>query len=242
MVAEVAGGPARRVDLDDVPSEGTGLLGECGGEGVDGLGVLDVAEELSGPRAGDVAPGERLNGIDVRRAPALPGRADGCTVRACVRGQGPVGCGETPPSVDGGAQGEPQACQPPDDLGEPGALQPHDAAEVCGRNPWPVGDESERALLAGFEQDGQQPVRAGITLDAAWERSPRQRLLGRPRPRRAGAAERGAQTEEDCPRRCAPDGRLGPCGSGVALEGEIGDERGISEQPARLSERPPRRA
>ena len=65
-VAEVAGGPARRVELDGLhPVART--AGRRGDEGVDGLGVLDVAEALAAARSGDVAPGERLVGIDGRR-------------------------------------------------------------------------------------------------------------------------------------------------------------------------------
>ena len=71
VVPEVAGRPAGRIELDDLPAQQGGLRGERGQEAVDGGGVLDVPEELA-EAIREVAQGRlRIPDKSIRRVFAL---------------------------------------------------------------------------------------------------------------------------------------------------------------------------
>ena len=91
---EVAGGPAGRVELDDLPSQVGRLAGHGGEEGVDGGGVLDVPEKLPTPGAGDVGPDDAVAGEPGGCAPTPFRLGQGGAVPAGQEGQGAVGEGQ----------------------------------------------------------------------------------------------------------------------------------------------------
>ena len=91
-------GAVGRVELRHLATCRAGLSRKRRGETVDGLGVLDVPEQLAAPCAGDVAPCERSAGVDGGRAPPPAGGSHGHAVPACEQRQPPVGEGEAPAS------------------------------------------------------------------------------------------------------------------------------------------------
>ena len=61
LVPEVPRRPSRRVDLFQIPSQRVCLPGQGGDEGVNGLGVLHISEQLSASSARHVAPVQLSN-------------------------------------------------------------------------------------------------------------------------------------------------------------------------------------
>ena len=98
---EVARCPLGRVDLHDLPSQGIGLPRQGCDEGVNGVGVLDVPEQLAGPAAGQIAPLEW--GVFIREgdAPSSSRHGDRGAVPAGHQRNPLVGEGKASAAVDG---------------------------------------------------------------------------------------------------------------------------------------------
>ena len=99
-MAEKAGRPPGRVKVHGFPTLRPGLVGQHRQEPVDGLGVLQVAQQLAAAGAVDVAPGQRDFRLDRRGAPALSGQPHGGPVAAGQHRQPPVGKGQAAASPE----------------------------------------------------------------------------------------------------------------------------------------------
>ena len=89
-----AGGPPGRVELYHLAALATRLIRQHRQEPVDGLGVLQVAQQLAAAGAVDVSPGHRDFRLDRRGAPALSGQPHGGPVPVGQHRQPPVGKGQ----------------------------------------------------------------------------------------------------------------------------------------------------
>ena len=134
---------------------------------------------------------------------------------------------------------EPQFPETLQHLRQPRALHPQEGAQVGRRDPGPVRDQVEGALLHGLEQRRQHPLvpaAPSSCREAPRKRAPRQRPLDRPRATRPHVRERLVQPETCRPRRRAPDAGASARRGRIPLKSEEGDEVGPRQEPARMAQ------
>ena len=155
LETEVAGGPVGRVQLRHLPPQGAGLDRQRRQESVDGGGVVQVAEQLPGPAAGDVAPVEGLVLLQGRDAPPLSRRANGGAVAAGQQGQPPVGDGQ-PPARSPRPGRKTVAFQGYRQLGSAGSRHAQHRRQFPSGQPGPVGHQVQGQFLGGPQHCGQR--------------------------------------------------------------------------------------
>ena len=170
VVGEEPGGPPCRVELYHLAALATRLIRQHRQEPVDGLGVLQVAQQLAAAGAVDVAPGQRRFRLHRGGAPALPGQPHGGPIQAGQHRQPPIRKGQTAAFFRTRGNYQSQLPDPFQHPVEPGAPHSHQLPQVGRLQPGPVGQQVQGALLGGLQQSGQQAGRTiaggGVHLQA----------------------------------------------------------------------------
>ena len=124
-----------------------------------GFGMGEVAQQLTGPSAAQVAPAEGRVMVEHGGAPALARGADRGAVASAEQSQAAIAEDEPAMAVDS-MRGEQLApLQRGRELGDAATLDAEQCEQVVGPDPGPVADPLEAALLRRREPGGQQPVR-----------------------------------------------------------------------------------
>ncbi|MYE31877.1 MAG: hypothetical protein F4X80_04315 [Chloroflexi bacterium] len=121
---------------------------------MDGVGVLDVPEQLAAPRAGDVPPVGPVAGQDMPDAPPPARRAHRRPVAAGEQRLPPAGERPAGAAVHGDALREPQPLGDGEDAPHPWTGDAHKPPEAPLPDQRPVGHEIEGALLGWPQQRG----------------------------------------------------------------------------------------
>ena len=155
-MAEEAGGPPGRVELGYLPTLRPGLICQHRQEPVDGLGVLQVAQQLAAAGAVDVAPGQRDFRLHRRGAPALPGQPHGGPVAAGQRRQPLIRKGQAAAALGVDSNHQLQLLEPFQYLVEPGPPTPINRPRWAGCSQGQSDNRSRARFSTGFSRAGSR--------------------------------------------------------------------------------------
>lgn len=154
LVTEVAGGTLRWIDLGQIPTRRTCLVSQGRQEPICSLCTGEIARQLAGPAAAQIAPLERLLGIQQTGAPALARHAGGGAIPAGELGPSAVGQDEPAHAFGPMCAEQVMLFQAGTELRDPTASEPKQRGQMVGCDPGQSPNTSRVRFSAGWRRAG----------------------------------------------------------------------------------------